>query len=148
VAELRQRINETADHLLAWEDLVPEMGVDGEATLAELTVEAVSELNQFEPCGTGNPSPTLVTRGLEVVQVAQVGNGSHLVLRVRSAAGGEESGGETEAVWFGRGGMLAGGEPLAAGARVDICHRPRLDEWTGSLRVRLHVKDVLLRGAG
>jgi single-stranded-DNA-specific exonuclease len=139
VAELRRKVNEVAESRLSMSDLVREIGIDGEAKLSELSPEAVSELNQLEPFGMGNPAPIVVTRGLKLCDASVVGNGAHLSLRLQEATGQM-----IEAMWFNQGAL---GERLTPGAVVDACHRPRLDEWNGSIRVRLYVEDLRLSGA-
>jgi single-stranded-DNA-specific exonuclease len=138
VPELRRRINEVADATLSMEDLIRKIAADAEAGLEELSAEAVGELSRLEPCGMGNPTPLLITRRLQVVEATQMGGGLHLSLRLR-----EESGRVAAAVWFGRGALL---ERFSSGAVVDVCHRPRLDEWNGEVRVRLYVEDVRASG--
>jgi single-stranded-DNA-specific exonuclease len=136
VRRLRERINEVADQRLSMEDLTREIEVDAEASLSELTAELVGELNRLAPFGVGNPAPMLVARGLRLEEVKRVGDGSHVSLRFRD--GRERAGG----IWFRAGD--AGGR-LAAGASVDVCFRPRLDEWGGAPRVQLQVSDVGVR---
>jgi single-stranded-DNA-specific exonuclease len=139
VPDLRRRINEVADQWLTEEDLVREIAADSEADLSDLSVDAVGELSRLAPFGMGNPAPLIVTRSLEVCETTQVGNAQHLALRLRA-----DSDHPAEAIWFGQGPL---GDRLPQGACVDICHRPRLDEWQGNVRVRLHVEDMRLRGA-
>jgi len=43
------------------------------------------------------------------------------------------------AIWFGRGELQ---ERLPQGTEVDVCYRPKIDEWRGSVRVQLQVEDV------
>lgn len=136
IPELRRRMNEVVSHRVSISDLVREIAVDGEATLAELWPEAVSELNQLEPFGMGNPAPVVMTAELTVREAAVVGNGAHLILRLQDRAGQM-----TEAIWFSQSALQ---ERLPAGAVVDVCHRPRIDEWNGSIRVRLHIEDIRL----
>jgi single-stranded-DNA-specific exonuclease len=139
VDEFRRRVNEVAAGRLTMDDLVREIAGDAEAQVSELTIDAVSELNQLEPCGMGNPTPLLITRGLRVTEVTQLSGGLHLSLRLR-----EESGQVMEAIWWGRGAMA---EKLSPGDVVDVCHRPRVDEWNGNVRVRMIVEDVRVEEA-
>ncbi len=134
IGELRRRINEVAEKRLAVGDLVRRIEADGEADLGEMEPEAVDELNGLGPFGVGNPRPVLVTRELKVEEARRVGDGSHLALRVRDG-----SGMGVGAIWFGEGGLEG---KLPAGRRVDVCYRPRIDEWGGQVRVRLQVEDV------
>jgi single-stranded-DNA-specific exonuclease len=150
--DLRERINQVADRRLSREDLTRQIEVDAEAGLSELTAALVEELNRLAPFGMGNPAPVLVARGLRLEEVKAVGDGSHVSLRFRGA------GGETAAgIWF-RAGLGAGlpSAPLSAGlnpamgrltpgATVDVCFRPRLDEWAGAPRVQLQVSDIAVR---
>jgi len=137
--ELRQCINEVADRRLSMEDLTRQIEVDAEVSLAELTLEAANELNRLAPFGMGNAAPMLVARGLTVRESARVGDGSHLSLRLV-----DSSGKTAGAIWFRAG---EHGEELVAGARVDVCFRPKIDEWGGAARVQLQVSDISIRDA-
>jgi single-stranded-DNA-specific exonuclease len=137
VGELRERIKQAADRRLTMEDLTRQIEVDAEVSLSELTAELVRELNRLAPFGMGNPVPVLVARGLRLEEVNRVGDGSHVSLRFRGGRG-ETAGG----IWF-RAGDVGG--RLAVGASVDVCFRPRLDEWGGAPRVQLQVSDIGIR---
>jgi len=72
--------------------------------------------------------------------VKAVGDGSHASLRFRGR------GGETAAgIWF-RAGQAAG--RLTPGASMDVCFRPRVDEWGGAARLQLQVSDIGIRLSG
>jgi len=150
IEALRRRINEVAETRLAMADLTRQVEIDAEAGLRELGTEAVSELNRLAPFGMGNAAPVLATRGLQVERATRVGDGSHLSLWLRDelgpVAGGKllpNKSGSVGAIWFGYGELQA---RLPVGARVEVCHRPHLEEWEGKVRVRLHVEDVAVRG--
>jgi single-stranded-DNA-specific exonuclease len=69
---------------LTAEDLVPELHVDLEVALDDLTPGFESLLRHLEPCGAGNPSPMLVTRGVRLAAPPRiVGNGG-LKLRLQT----------------------------------------------------------------
>ncbi len=132
--ELRQRINEVAEQRLSGTDLTRQIQVDAEVTLAELGIETASELERLAPFGMGNPAPVLVARGVRMQQISRVGDGSHVSLRLS-----ENAGATMGAIWF-RAGELGNG--LTAGAEVDVCFRPKIDEWGGEPRVQLQIIDV------
>jgi single-stranded-DNA-specific exonuclease len=134
IEELRARINQVADERLTAEDLLRQIELDAEVQLEELNVETVAELQRLAPFGMGNPAPILVTRQAMVEEIKRVGDRSHVALRLRSA-----NGTALGAIWF-RAGAL--GEELVVGGMVDVCFRPKLDEWDGSTRVQLVVEDV------
>ncbi len=134
IPELRRRMNELADVQLTMEQLVRHIEIDGETTVEELSPAAVGELNRLAPFGMGNPAPMLMTRELRVEEAKRVGDGSHLSLRLAT-----EQGAGVGAIWFGRGELQ---ERLPQGTEVDVCYRPKIDEWRGSVRVQLQVEDV------
>jgi single-stranded-DNA-specific exonuclease len=150
--ELRRRINEVADRVLTSDDLTRRIEFDAEVGPSDLTVAAAEELDRMGPFGMGNPAPLLVARGLQVQEVSRVGDGSHLSLRLK-----HQSGEMLRAIWFGGAricersrdsGSGEAGEVLATGQSVDVCFRPKVDEWGGSRRVQLQVSDIAVRGDG
>ncbi|NIR01692.1 MAG: hypothetical protein GTN78_16080, partial [Gemmatimonadales bacterium] len=50
-----------------------------------------------------------------------------------------DDGAERGAIWFGAGELA---DQLPVGASVDVCCKPRVDEWAGDSTVRLHVQDI------
>jgi len=142
IPSLGARINELAAACLTPDDLVRTITLDGEAESSELSLESVSELNRLAPFGRGNPPPLFVIRGLQVGEVKTVGNDSHLAMRLLPRPLLASPTPSVGAIWF-RAGHLASRVPV--GARVDVCCRPRPDEWNGNLRVRLYVEDMALQ---
>ena len=140
ILPLRRRINEIADAALSWDELVRTVELDGVAELAELSVEAVGELNRLAPFGMGNPRPLLVSRGLTLEDVRAVGDGSHLTMRLRS-----DPKHWIGAVWFRQAEFKQRLTDSGRGT-VSVCYRPQLDSWNRSLRVRLQIEDIALAG--
>lgn len=139
VPELRRRFVDIANARLSAEDLAPQLDVDAEADLAELTLETVQQLASLAPFGMGNPAPCFLTRGLRALEANPVGGGAHLSLRFADRAGRNLG-----AIWFGRGEL----RDLVRGANaVDVCYRPQIDTWNGNTRVRLFVEDLALGGS-
>ncbi len=134
INELRVKLNQVASEQLTEEDLLRQIEVDAEAELEELSVDTAAELQRLAPFGMGNPSPMLVTRRAMVEEINRVGDRSHVSLRLRS-----KNGTTLGAIWF-RAGEL--GEELAVGSMIDVCFRPKLDEWNGNARVQLVVEDI------
>jgi len=71
--------------MLGDSELMPQLEIDTEVRPSEVDLDLVSELRRLEPFGAGNPEPTLMMRGVTVVERRIVGD-SHLKLRL-SAAG-------------------------------------------------------------
>jgi single-stranded-DNA-specific exonuclease len=133
VDEFAQCFNEGARSALTADDLVPELRVDLEVDLTDLTPGFEALLRHLEPCGVGNPAPMLVTRGVRLAAPPRIVGKDGLKLRL-----------ETE-----------GGEPLDAlgwslGPRVreldqsrpfDIAYRLERDEYQGVSRLQARLAD-------
>jgi single-stranded-DNA-specific exonuclease len=132
VDELARRLRGVAAERLAGIDLRASLQVDAEAALSDLTADLETELRQFEPCGYGNPTPVLATRGLKVTTSRAVGaDGNHLKLALTDGRV------TVDAIAFGQG-KRHGSLP----ARVDVAYTLEINEWGGERRLQLNVRDI------
>ncbi|NTU81803.1 MAG: single-stranded-DNA-specific exonuclease RecJ [Chloroflexales bacterium] len=122
-----------AERQLTDEMLQPALTIDAQIGLDELGWDLLAELKRLEPFGQANPQPTLMSAGVQVVDVRPRGpDGQHLRLLLRD-------GGQTyEAIAF-RLGHLA--EPLRRHPRIDVAYTFDDDQWNGERRLQLKVKD-------
>jgi single-stranded-DNA-specific exonuclease len=129
------------DHLLALaeqqlsaEGLQPTLTIDATLSLGELGWELLADLERLEPFGQANPTPTLMSAGVEVVEARQRGaDGQHLRLLLRQGGGPVH-----EAIAF-RMGHLA--EPLRRRPRIDVAYNFEVNEWNNERRLQLRVRD-------
>jgi single-stranded-DNA-specific exonuclease len=84
VDEFARCFNEAARAALSPDDLVPELRIDLEVALADLTPGFESLLRHLEPCGIGNPSPMLLTRGVRLAAPARIVGQGGLKLRLQT----------------------------------------------------------------
>lgn len=70
-----------ASQMLGDAELVPQLDVDAEVAPELVNLELAEELRRLEPFGSGNPEPTLMMRGVTVIDRRVVGDG-HLKLMV------------------------------------------------------------------
>ena len=125
--------NEGARAVLTLDDLIPELRVDMEVALADITPEFEALLRHLEPCGMGNPSPMLVTRGVQLAAPPRrVGDGG-LKLLIESTTGEP-----IEAIGWTLGGRI--GE-LATTRAFDIAYRLERDEFRGKSRLQARLSD-------
>lgn len=83
VEELEQRFNGVAQQWLTEEDLEPELRLDAELRLEELTDKAAGEVLALEPFGHGNRQPLFLLRNAEVRQAEGFGrSGEHVRARL------------------------------------------------------------------
>ena len=84
IEEFRERFRAFASGKLTVDDFEPEIEIDAEIGFDEVTDQTVADLLNLAPFGFGNPPPTLVVRGVEVVAAPEVKNDKHLFLRLKS----------------------------------------------------------------
>jgi len=133
--ELETRLLALAAQQLTDDMLQPTLTLDAQVGLDELGWELLAELQRLEPFGQANPQPTLMSAGVQAVDVRTRGaNGEHLALRLRAGS----SGATHEAIAF-RLGHLA--DALRRHPRIDVAYTLEADEWNGERRLQIKIKD-------
>jgi single-stranded-DNA-specific exonuclease len=132
VPEFAARFNSVAASRLSFDDLMPELRVDLETTLAAADEKLESVFRHIEPCGMGNPSPVLMARGVTM-------NGSPRAigkdgLKVVFAQG------ETTVTAIGWGLAPRRGE-LTEGTMYDVAFKLERDEYRGVSRLQARLID-------
>ncbi len=132
VQDFAARFNAIATSRLNEDDLVPELRVDLELPLDEITDELEALLRHLEPCGIGNPSPLLVSRDVTVAGPPRtIGKDG---LKVPLHANGRDI---TALGW----GMAPRARELEVGATIDIAYRLERDEYKGESRIQARLAD-------
>lgn len=128
---LRQRLNELARRALSSDALQPQLRLDAEAGLEEISLAALAELAQLKPTGQGNPGVQFFARQLSHQRPLQrIGaERQHVKMWVTDGTTTHE------AVWWG-----AGNESLPVG-RFDLAFAPQINEFNGRRAVQLKVLD-------
>ena len=133
VAEFTRCFNEAARADLTLDDLVPELRVDMEVALSDITPGFEALLRHLEPCGMGNPAPMLVTRGVRLAAPPRVVGETGLKLRI-----GTDGPDSLEAIGWSLGARI--GE-LDIARPIDIAYRLERDEYQGKSRLQARLAD-------
>jgi len=128
---LEQILLQLATTQLAGVDLRPQLDIDAEVTLSELSGDTFRAIGQLAPFGYGNPAPTFLSHRVEVVNCYPMGsNGEHLRMKLRQGG----------IVWDGVGFRL--GSYLAeVSSPLGIVYNLKIDRWGGEERLRLNILD-------
>lgn len=120
---------------VADEQRIPELRIDAESTLAQLTLNTVKQLELLAPFGEGNPRPVLCATGVVLAeQPRRVGGGErHLAMKLKQHQV------TMRAMGFGQGERLD--DLIAVEGPLDIAYRPALNEYGGRRSVELHLVD-------
>ncbi len=133
VDEFARCFNESVRSVLGPDDLIPELRIDLEVTLADITPGFESLLRHLEPCGMGNPAPVLMTRGVRLAAPPRVVGQGGLKLRLES-----DSGEPLDAIGWSLGARI--GE-IDMTRPIDIAYRLERDEFQGISRVQAKLAD-------
>lgn len=108
--EFRRAFQQVVKELMTDELRIPEIRIDTEISLAEVTPRLVRLLNEFQPFGPGNLRPVFLARGLELSSPPRIVGKNHLRFKVR------QGGYVIDAIGFNLGHLL----PKISGGRRDI----------------------------
>lgn len=98
-----------------------------------LSVDQLRSIARLEPCGTENPSPTLIMEGTTLLKAQGIGDNKHLKLQV------EKWGVLYDCVFFGVSPDSLG---IEEGERLDLLFTPSLNYFRGKTTVQLVIKDI------
>jgi len=128
---LRAAVEHYADATLTPDMLFPRRRVDAVVAGPALGLALAEELATLEPCGMGNPGPSLLVAGATLADPRPMGEGRHL--RASLQAGGARS----RVVAFGRDRL-----PRPQGEPLDALVRLECNEWNGAQEPRLVLRDT------
>jgi len=98
LAELKLRLNTFAQERLSAEDLVPEVKIDAELQLSQVTPPFLQQLRCLEPFGQGNPEPVFASRGVNLLMPPKVVKEKHLKFLVKQKSDGNKASFNYEAI--------------------------------------------------
>jgi single-stranded-DNA-specific exonuclease len=123
----RAAFEEHAAARLSDEDLVPRCRIDSWVEQGEVTERAAEDLARLGPFGAGHPEPVFALRGAPTKARTVGANGAHLKLGL----------GGLDAIGFGMGDRIA-----ACGGALEAAFSIGFDEWDGTRRLQLKLRDV------
>ncbi|MBI2329167.1 MAG: single-stranded-DNA-specific exonuclease RecJ [Chloroflexi bacterium] len=128
---LQEALLQLATTQLEGVDLRPKVDIDAAVMLSDLGGNTFPLMQKLAPFGQGNPTPTFLTRRVEIISRHPMGNnGEHLRLKLR------QGGLVWDGVAFGLGNYLA-----ETSSPLDIVYNLEVDRWGGEERLRLNIID-------
>lgn len=125
--ELKQRLNSFAELRLTREDLVPEVAIDAEVTLASVIPKLQESISALEPFGQGNPEPVFSARGVTLLVPPQTVNEKHLKMRVKQQLSNGKSSFSYDAMGWRMAARLQN-EAYQIGDHLDVAFRITVNE--------------------
>ena len=123
------------------EELIPELDIDAEARLGQLTIRTLNELEKLAPFGQGNPRPLMCASNVKLGREPKTmgKEDRHLDLQL------VQQDVRIRAVGFGKGEWI---QDLANnGDDFDFAFKPVINEFNGYRKVELHLVDYRKSGS-
>jgi single-stranded-DNA-specific exonuclease len=134
--KFRMAFEETVANTITDNMLIPEVEIDDELQLSQITQKFFRILKQFAPHGPGNMSPVFLTRGVIDKNSARVVGRKHLKMIVSHP---DEPGKSFNAIAFQQAHQF---EAVSWGKYFDIVYQVEENEWNGTRTLQLNVKDI------
>lgn len=99
--EFKEAFRNAVRDLMSDDLKVPEIKIDAEISLAEITPRLVRLLNEFAPFGPGNMRPVFLARNLELAGAPRIVGKNHLRFKVK------QNGGVIDAIGFNLGHLMS-----------------------------------------
>lgn len=130
---LRERLSKVAAERLKEEDFIPEITMDAEIDLEEISFPLLKEMALLPPYGISNPEPLIVTRRLRMMEPRIVGR-DHLKIKLRKGRA------YFDGIGFSMG--SAYNDIIKRGEVVDAAYTPELNFWNGTYGIQLKLRDM------
>ena len=134
VDEFRDAFKQVAAELLTEDLLTPEIKIDAEVQLSDLTPKFIRVLSQFAPFGPENMRPVFAARNVEVLGQPRIVGKNHLRFKVRSNTR------VVDAIGFNLGHLLS---RVRSGSKVDVAFSLDEGEFAGETVPQLKIRDVI-----
>ena len=133
VDEFRDAFKQVAAELLTEDLLTPEIKIDAEVQLSDLTPKFIRVLSQFAPFGPENMRPVFAARNVEVLGQPRIVGKNHLRFKVRSNTH------VVDAIGFNLGHLLP---RVQSGSKIDVAFSLDEGEFAGETVPQLKIRDV------
>lgn len=117
------------------------MEIEAQISLADVTWDLISCLEDMQPFGKENPQPIFLIPRVEVVEISRIGaDESHLRIRVKAS----DDGGTKQLISCVGFSLGEWAEEFQIGSCVDIAANVDVNEWNGQREIQLKVVDLRL----
>lgn len=134
VDAFRQKFDEVVSARISDHHLVPEIEIDAQLELSDITPRFFSILQQMAPFGPDNMKPVFLTRGAVDSGWSKIVKEDHVKFSLRTQGQGFMNG-----IGFG----LAPKFNVVKGGAFDLVYQLAENEWQGNVSLQLVVKDLL-----
>src|ERR1019366_1769809 len=132
----QQRFEEVVSSTIEAHMLIPEIEIDAELKLDEITPKFFRILKQFEPFGPENMSPVFMTEGLVDKGYVRIVGNNHLKMDIQTAKNPKVS---FSSIAFAQANHF---DDVLRKKTFSACYAIEENEFTGKIALQLNVKDM------
>ena len=136
LAAFQQRFEEVVSATIEDRMLIPEITIDAELELNEITPKFFRILKQFEPFGPENMSPIFMTEGLMDKGYVRIVGNNHLKMDIQAAKNPKES---ISSIAFSQSEHF---DDVLRKKVFSACYAVEENEYNGKISLQLNVKDM------
>ncbi|MBN2333053.1 MAG: single-stranded-DNA-specific exonuclease RecJ [Deltaproteobacteria bacterium] len=130
LADFRDHLDARVGAAMQQRELQPQLEIDGQVRLQDLSFKLLQDLEMLAPFGYGNPVPVFAAQGVTVGRATIVGK-NHLRLAVNDRTA------SVNAIGFSMGDRNVKSDDV-----VDLAFTPQINVWNGSRSIQLNLKDI------
>ncbi len=135
IDDFKRTFKELGHKYLSSEDLIPEVKIDCEIKLADVTFELIDEINKLSPFGAVNPIPVFTSRNVILRNIKFLGKeANHVRFKVL------QNNALKDVIAFNM--RSAFENKLKDGDQVDIVYEATVNEWHGNENLQLNLTDI------
>ncbi|MGG1663236.1 single-stranded-DNA-specific exonuclease RecJ [Brevibacillus sp. NRS-1366] len=131
---LRQKLNELAGLWLSSDDFIPMTKVDVSMDIAEISLDAVEQLEKLAPYGMGNPTPLVMLENVETVGMRTIGRDDN---HLKCSLSGSNA--TVDAIGFNWAHVT---KKVTPKARFQVLGELSVNEWNGNRKPQLTIRDL------
>ncbi len=137
IGDFKRAFKEIGHKFLSEDDLIPEVKIDCEIKLADVTFELIDEINKLSPFGAVNPIPVFTSRNVILRNIKFLGkDANHVRFKVL------QKNALKDVIAFNM--RSAFENKLKDGDQVDIVYEATVNEWHGNENLQLNLTDIAL----
>lgn len=133
VAAFTEKFEQVVSARITEEQLIPEIEIDAEIALEDITPSFFNILKQMAPFGPENMLPVFVTKSVKNSGWSKILKEKHIKFSLRRGAREIVDG-----IGFG----LADKFPILKNDSFDVCYQIEENEWNGNVTLQMMVKDI------
>ncbi|WP_017728621.1 single-stranded-DNA-specific exonuclease RecJ [Halalkalibacterium ligniniphilum] len=131
---LRQRLNAQAKESLTADDFIPITKIDLVASVDEVSIATIKEMEELAPFGVSNPLPKVMLKDVHIAQMRQIGSESnHLKIAF------QQNGVTLDGIGFQFGYLY---DEISSSASVSAIGTLSINEWNGHIKPQFMLQDV------